>query len=387
MSKPHRRMRTARAGVLLAVGFAFGAIPVAAEASAVNLATASPFVLLAGSSATNTGPSVLDGALGLAPGTSLAGFGLPAVVNGATHDDDSLASQAQADLTNAYNVASGQPVEPGDELTGQNLGGLTLTAGAYSFASSAQLTGTLTLDAQGNPNAQFVFEIGSSLTTASASSVVLTNGASPCNVYWQVGSSAVLGSTTAFQGNLMALDSISLDNGASVIGRLLARNGQVSLINDVLDGSGCGTVTTTPGPTSGESPGTSPGGSTGTSPSGGTPLPPTLTSASSHRGSATFRRSTSIRRAARHGLCTAGFSATVRGRLIKRVVFRLDGTRIGSMTATPFSVSVHAAPGAHEVTAHVTFDDATRAKTFTLAYRACASAVLHPRPGPSEFTG
>ena len=118
-----------------------------------------------------------------------------------------------------------------------------LKAGAYRFTSSAQLTGPLTLDAEGDPAAQFVFEIASSLTTASASSVVLLNGASPCNVYWQVGSSATLGTTTAFQGNLMALASISLNNGASVIGRVLARNGQVSLINNVLDNTRCNTGT------------------------------------------------------------------------------------------------------------------------------------------------
>ena len=96
---------------------------------------------------------------------------------------------------------------PANDLTGTDLGNRTLTAGAYRYTSSAQLTGPLTLDAEGDPNAQFVFEIGSTLTTASASSVVLVNGASPCNVYWQVGSSATLGTTTAFQGNLMALTS------------------------------------------------------------------------------------------------------------------------------------------------------------------------------------
>ena len=120
--------------------------------------------------------------------------------------------------------------------------------GAYSYTSSAQLTGPLTLNAEGDPNAQFVFEIGAELTTAPASSVVLVNGASPCNVYWQVGSSATLDTTTAFQGNLMALTSISLNNGATVIGRVLARNGQVSLINNVLSGSQCGTGSTSSSP-------------------------------------------------------------------------------------------------------------------------------------------
>src|SRR4029077_16088722 len=154
--------------------------------------------------------------------------------------------QAQADLTAAYDVAAGQPVAPANDLTGTNLGNRTLTAGAYRYTSSAQLTGPLTLDAQGDPNAQFVFEIAAELTTAPASSVALINGASPCNVFWQVGSSATLDTTTAFQGNLMALTSISLNNGASVIGRVLARKGQLSLINNLLDGSLRGTGSTSP---------------------------------------------------------------------------------------------------------------------------------------------
>ena len=143
-----------------------------------------------------------------------------------------------------------RPVRPacpaGNDLTGQNLGGLTLTAGAYDFSSSAQLTGQLTLDAAGNPNAQFVFEIGSTLTTASASSIRLINGASPCNVYWQIGSSATLGSTTAFEGNLMAHTSITVNNGSTVQGRVLASTGAVTLDNNVLDGSMCGAATITP---------------------------------------------------------------------------------------------------------------------------------------------
>ena len=192
------------------------------------------------------------------------GFGLPAVVNGATHDDDAVAAQAQSDVTTAYNVAAGQPVPAGNDLTGQDLGGLTLTAGAYGFSSSAQLTGQLTLDAAGDPNAQFVFEIGSTLTTASASSIRLINGASPCNVYWQIGSSATLGSTTAFEGNLMAHTSITVNNGSTVQGRVLASTGAVTLDNNVIDGSMCGTSTTTP-------PGSTP-------PTTTTPAPPVPTS-------------------------------------------------------------------------------------------------------------
>ena len=222
----------------LAVGLGILAVPAAAQAQ-VNLATTEPFVVLGGASVTNTGPSVLNGDLGVSPGTSLVGFGLPAVVNGATHNNNAVAANAQDDLTTAYTVAAGQPVAPANVLTGTNLGNRTLTAGAYRYATSAQLTGALTLDAEGDPNAQFVFEIGSTLTTAGASSVQLINGASACNVFWQVGSSATLGTTTSLRGNILALTSISLNNGASVIGRLLARNGSVTLINNVLSAPAC----------------------------------------------------------------------------------------------------------------------------------------------------
>jgi hypothetical protein len=379
MSKPtHLR----RAGIAFAMAIAFAAIPAAAQAAPVNLATVGPFVALGGSTVTNTGPSVLNGDLGVAPGTSLVGFGLPAVVNGATHDNDAVAGQAQADLTAAYDVAAGQPVAPANDLTGTNLGNRTLTAGAYRYTSSAQLTGPLTLDAQGDPNAQFVFEIAAELTTAPASSVVLVNGASPCNVFWQVGSSATLDTTTAFQGNLMALTSISLNNGASVIGRVLARNGQISLINNVLDGSLCGTGSTSPPPASPPPTATPPSG-----PGISGEVPSAVALSRTRVPKAARKNGTAIVRRTPRQACTSGFRVTVSGHMIKRVVFSLDGKPIGSRTDSPFAMSVRAAPGAHQVKARVTFTDATHAKTRTLAYRACAAAVLHPRHGPSQFTG
>src|SRR4051812_26597527 len=163
------RGRAALVGI--AVCLAFAVIPIGiAHAAPVNLATAQSFVVLSGAGVTNTGPSVLNGDLGVSPGTSLSGFGLPAVVNGATHANDAVAAQAQSDLGTAYDVAAGQPIPPGNELTGEDLGGLTLGPGAYGYSSSAQLTGQLTLDAHGDPNAQFVFAIGTTLTTATASS-------------------------------------------------------------------------------------------------------------------------------------------------------------------------------------------------------------------------
>jgi ice-binding like protein len=372
MSKPAHRNRFRLLGLALAATFAFVAFPAGAQAVPINLATAGPFVVLGGQEATNTGPSVLYGDLGVSPGTSLTGFNA-AVVNGVTHNNDGVAAQAQSDLTAAYNVAAGEPVAPANDLTGSNLGNRTLTAGNYRYTSSAQLTGTVTLDAQGDPNAQFVFEIGSALTTAPASSVALINGASPCNVFWQVGSSATIDTTTAFQGTVMALTSIELHDGASVKGRMLARNGTVSLINNVLDSSMCNPGSTSPG-TSGANSGSSGAPSSGTAPGAGTPTRVT------RNGTATIRPTP---RAA----CTDGFRATVRGRMIKRVVFSLDGRRFSVRTRPLFQVFVRAAPGRHRITARVTFRDATRARTLTVGYRACAARVLRPRRGPSRFTG
>jgi len=392
MSNPIHLRYARRAGIALALVFAF-AIPAAAQAAPVNLATVNPFVVLGGTTVTNTNASVLNGDLGVAPGTALTGFDV-AVVNGATHANDGVAKTAQADLTTAYNVAAEQPVSGGNDLSNTDLGERTLTPGAYGFTSSAQLTGALTLDAKGDPNAQFVFEIAEGLTTAPASSVVLVNGASPCNVFWQVGSSATLDTTTVFQGNLMALTSISLNNGASVIGRVLARNGQVSLINNVLTRPLCATGSTTP--PSGEPPsGTVPPGGPGTTgpassapPGGGSAVGPSrAVPANRTRVRKATRNGRATVRSAPREACTSGFRATVRGHMIKRVVFSLDGKPMGSRTNSPFAMSVRATPGAHQVSARVTFTDATHAKTMTLPYRACAAAVLQPRHGPSQFTG
>ena len=178
----------------------------------------------------------------------MSASGSPPSSTGLPHAADPVAGIAQNDLTTAYNVAAGQPIPLGNDLTGQDLGGLTLNPGAYMFSSSAQLTGRLTLNALGKANAQFVFEIGSTLTTASGSSVWMINGASPCNVYWQIGSSATLGTTTAFQGSLLAHTSITINDAATVQGRALARIGAVTLDNNVLDAPVCDT-TPTPAPT------------------------------------------------------------------------------------------------------------------------------------------
>ena len=167
-------------------------------ATAPSLGTAANFAVLAGSTVTNTGPTALIGDLGVSPGTAITGFPPGSRDRGTIHAGDAVAAQAEVDLTTAYNVLAGEAVD--QDLTGQDLGGHTLTPGVYHFSSSAQLTGTLTLDAQGDPNAVFVFQIGSTLTTASNSSVVLINGADACNVFWQVGSSATLGTSTHVRG-------------------------------------------------------------------------------------------------------------------------------------------------------------------------------------------
>jgi len=215
--------------VLLAIT-ALAGLPLQAKAGLIDLGTAGYYAILAGSAVTNTGPSVIDGGdVGVSPGTSITGFP-PGTITPPYTIDNADAAKAQTDLTTAYNAAAG--LAPTENLTGQNLGGLILTPGVYFFSSSAQLTGTLTLNDQGNPNAQFVFQIGSTLTTGTDASVVTINGGSMpgCTVFWQVGSSATLGTGTTFEGHILALTSITLDPNASIAdGSALASNGAVTL--------------------------------------------------------------------------------------------------------------------------------------------------------------
>jgi hypothetical protein len=213
--------------------------------NSITLGTAGSYAVLAGSTVTNTGPSVLTGNLGVSAGCAVTGFP-PGSVSGTINACNASSGQAQRDLVTAYNAAMG--LARTATLTGKNLGGMTLTPGVYFFASSAQLTGTLTLNNLGNPNALFVFQIGSTLTTASSSSVIFSNSLTDSNVYWQVGSSATLGSSTTFQGNILALTSITMDSGASIgCGSALAINGAVTLNNNVI-GGGCSAKATVPEP-------------------------------------------------------------------------------------------------------------------------------------------
>lgn len=221
---------------------ALAAFPLSAMAATVTLGTAGDFSVLGGSAVTNTGTTVIDGGhVGVSPSSSISGFPPGTVTAPYTyHAGDAVAAQAQSDLTTAYDVAAGLAIT--DDLTGQDLGGLTLVPGVYFFSSSAQLTGTLTLDNQGDPNAQFVFQIGSALTTASNSSVVTINGGGfpGCNVFWQIGSSATLGTGTSFEGHILALTSITLNTGARIVyGSALARNGAVTLDSSTITNHVC----------------------------------------------------------------------------------------------------------------------------------------------------
>ena len=231
---PHRggkRFSPIIAAGLVLMGVVLAA-PGNAQAQAI-LGTAQTFGVLGASDVTNTGPSTIFGDVGVWAGSSITGFPPGIVVlPGTIHTTDAVAQQAQSDNTTAYNALKGIVVTT--NLTGQDLGG-TLAPGVYGFSSSAQLTGALVLDAQNNPNAFFIFNIASTLTTASASSVSLINGANGGNVFWLVGSSAVLGAATDFTGNILALTSISLDNAATITcGRALAQTGEVTLINNTI---------------------------------------------------------------------------------------------------------------------------------------------------------
>ncbi len=203
-------------------------IPLSAHAQTiVDLGTAAPFAVLGASTVTNTGLTVVTGHLGTSPGTAITGFG-PGVVHGTIYSAGAVALQAQADALTAYSSLASQTATTttGAAATFANT---NLTSGVYQAPSSLAFSGTLTLDGGGNANATFVFQTGSTLTFASGSQVILTNGARAANVFWQVGSSATLGTYTSIVGSLFAHDSITANTGASVTGRLIALNAAVTL--------------------------------------------------------------------------------------------------------------------------------------------------------------
>ena len=245
------------------------AVPADAAEAPVGLGTAASYSVLGGQTVTNTGPTKLSGDLGVSPGTAITGFP-PGTVGGAKHAGDAQAAKAQSDLTIAYNDAAGRALTA--SVAG-DLVGKTLTAGVYKSTGPLALSGTVTLNGQGNPNAVFIFQVASTLITASASHVNVINGAQACHVFWQVGSSATLGTTSSFTGTIMALTSIAVQTGAQVQGRALARNGAVTLDNDTFTAANCATTPTPTSSASSSSPFTpGPGLSGDRAPGGGSPL-------------------------------------------------------------------------------------------------------------------
>ena len=220
----------------------------------VNLGTTSTFAVLAGSTITNTGTTTINGSaggnvdgnvggdVGLFPGTAFTGQA-STTISGTVHLNDAVAIKAKDDLVTAYNDAAGRtPVT----TIPSELGGSTLTPGTYDSADGTfQITGKLTLDAKGDPNGVFVFKTASTLITASTSEVILINSARFCRTFWQVGSSATLGTNSHFVGHILAMQSITATTGATVQGQLLARNGAVTLDTNTITNGYCATITST----------------------------------------------------------------------------------------------------------------------------------------------
>ncbi|MBB1513762.1 DUF3494 domain-containing protein [Tessaracoccus sp. MC1627] len=221
------------------MAFAAGGLSASAAEAPISLGTTNTFAVLGGTLVSNTGDSVLSGDLGVSPGIAITGFPPGTVINGTTYTG-AAAAGAQADLVIAYDDAAGRP----EGADGALLGTRNLLAGVYTAETEMGLTGTVTLDAEGDPNAVFIFQAGSTLITGTGSRVALVNGAQACNVFWQVGSSATLGTNTTFAGTVMALTSITANTGATVDGRLLARNGAVTLDNNLIVASECATTST-----------------------------------------------------------------------------------------------------------------------------------------------
>lgn len=200
----------------------------------VTLSSCSTLAILAGSAITNSGATVVTGDMGLSPGSSVGGFP-PGILNGVLHINNSIATQAKLDLTAAYNDAAGRTSTDIVTLSG-NIGGLTLTPGLYKSTSSLAISsGDLTFDAKGNANAVFIIQIASTLTTTSGRKVFLSGGAQAKNIFWQVGSSATFGTTSAFKGTIMAMQSITFNTGASLDGQALARTGAVIMNGNTID--------------------------------------------------------------------------------------------------------------------------------------------------------
>jgi hypothetical protein len=209
-----------------------------------TLGTATGFAVLGASAVTCTGVSDVTGDVGVSPAISITGFNPPCTIAGTIHAGDAAAVQAHADLGSAYGGLTAAVCE--HNLSGQDLGGQTLAPGVYCFDTSVGITGDLTLDGGGNTNAIWIFQMGTTITTAPNSSVVMAGGALPCNVFWQVGSSATIGTGTAFQGNLLAYSSITLTNGANIVGRAMAVNAAVTMDHNNVSLGSCSQAASLP---------------------------------------------------------------------------------------------------------------------------------------------
>jgi Ice-binding-like/IPT/TIG domain len=360
-----------RRGIALIVGSVAAAMAVVsatiwslgafAAQPTVGLGTATPFAILAGSAVTNTGNSVVMGDLGVSPGASVTGFP-PGTVSGTQHLGDTAAQQAEADLTTAYNDAAGRT--PANSVT-TDLGGQMLDAGVYqASAASLSLTGTLTLDGQNNANAVFIFQASSTLTTATNSTVNLINGASACNVFWQVGSAATLGTGTTFEGSILALSAATIQTGASVTGRVLVSSGAVTLDANVITDPSCPTTppsttttTTTAAPVGTTTSTTTNTSTTTTTPPGATGPIPTVTGVTPSSGPTAGGTSFTV--------TGSGFSTTPGGTVID-----IGGSPATQVTCTSSAVCTGLTPaGSGSAAVIVIVDDhpssSVGAPTFT----------------------
>ncbi|MCU1352817.1 MAG: hypothetical protein JWM05_2026, partial [Acidimicrobiales bacterium] len=236
------RVVVASAAVALACALTIvGMGSAGAVATPIDLGTAASFAVLAGSTVTNTGPSVVSGSLGVSPGTAVTGFPPGLVTNGTIHSADETTATARADALTAFNAAA---AESTSATISADLGGQSLDPGVYT-GTTLGLTGPLTLNAHGDPNAVFVFQSAKTLITASSSSVLLVNGADACNVYWQIGSSATLGTDSSFVGTILAQASVTATTSAVINGRLFAHDGAVTLDSNTITAPVCAPPTTT----------------------------------------------------------------------------------------------------------------------------------------------